>query len=46
FPEYQWITNQGYPTKAHREAIKKYGATIHHRQSFRLLPHDEQGSLF
>lgn len=46
FPHYHWITNQGYPTKAHREAIKQYGATVHHRQSFRLLPHDEQGKLF
>lgn len=46
YPHYQWITNQGYPTKAHREAIRKHGPSIHHRQSFRLLPNDEQGSLF
>ena len=38
FPEYGWERNQGYPTKAHREAIKKYGATRYHRKSFKLLP--------
>ncbi len=38
FPEYGWKQNKGYPTKAHREAIQQYGATDHHRKSFRLLP--------
>ena len=37
-PEYNWHQNKGYPTKAHREAIKKYGASVYHRKSFRLLP--------
>lgn len=37
FPEYGWEINKGYPTKAHREAIAKYGATPHHRMSFTLL---------
>jgi ribonuclease HII len=27
---------QGYPTKEHREAIRKYGVTKYHRMSFRL----------
>lgn len=36
FPEYGWSTNMGYATKQHREALIKYGPTIHHRQSFRL----------
>ena len=36
FPEYGWNTNMGYATKQHREALIKYGPTIHHRQSFRL----------
>ena len=35
-PEYGWNTNMGYATKVHREALNKYGPTIHHRQSFRL----------
>ena len=38
FPQYLWEQNQGYPTKKHREAIKKFGANIHHRKSFKLLP--------
>ncbi|RUT68433.1 ribonuclease HII [Flavobacterium cupreum] len=43
FPMYNWKRNKGYPTKEHREAIKKYGPTKYHRMSFRLLP--EQLSL-
>jgi ribonuclease HII len=38
FPMYNWKQNKGYPTKEHREAIRKYGVTKHHRMSFRLLP--------
>lgn len=38
FPMYNWKQNKGYPTKEHREAIKKYGITKYHRTSFRLLP--------
>ena len=38
YPMYNWKQNKGYPTKEHREAIKKYGATKYHRMSFRLLP--------
>ena len=34
---YGWEKNAGYPTKSHREAIRKLGVTPHHRQSFRLL---------
>jgi len=38
FPHYFWRKNKGYPTKQHREAIRQFGATKHHRKSFRLLP--------
>ena len=38
FPMYNWKKNKGYPTKEHREAIKKYGPCKYHRMSFRLLP--------
>jgi ribonuclease HII len=38
FPMYNWKQNKGYPTKEHREAIKKYGITKYHRKSFSLLP--------
>lgn len=43
FPMYNWKKNKGYPTREHREAIRKYGITKYHRKSFRLLP--EQLSL-
>ena len=38
YPEYGWAKNKGYPTKAHRQAIRKFGATPHYRKSFTLLP--------
>ncbi len=38
FPQYNWKKNKGYPTKEHRNAIREFGATIHHRKSFKLLP--------
>ncbi|MGV0925234.1 ribonuclease HII [Empedobacter tilapiae] len=38
FPMYNWKKNKGYPTKAHRLAIKEHGATPYHRMSFKLLP--------
>ena len=38
YPMYNWKKNKGYPTKEHREAIRKYGTTKYHRMSFRLLP--------
>ena len=43
FPEYTWAKNKGYPTKAHRDAIRKFGINQNHRLSFKLLP--EQLSL-
>ena len=38
YPMYNWLKNKGYPTKEHREAIRKYGITKYHRKSFQLLP--------
>lgn len=34
YPAYDWCNNKGYPTKKHREAIKKFGYTPEHRLSF------------
>ena len=45
FPQYGWDRNMGYPAKAHRDAIRQYGTTPHHRMSFRLLPDDGQMML-
>lgn len=36
-PEYKWKDNKGYPTLKHREALKKFGISKHHRKSFQLL---------
>lgn len=38
YPGYGWEKNMGYPTKLHREGIRKLGTTPLHRLSFRLLP--------
>jgi len=46
YPVYGWAQNKGYPTRAHREAIREHGASPYHRLSFRLLPQGEQGELF
>ena len=41
FPGYGWESNVGYPTRAHRQAIRKLGTTPHHRHSFRLAPFND-----
>jgi len=38
YPVYYWQDNKGYPTKAHREAIRQHGITPFHRKTFTLLP--------
>ena len=37
YPQYGWAKNVGYPTKAHRDAIREFGTTPYHRMSFKLL---------
>lgn len=37
YPQYDWLSNKGYPTKRHREAIRQYGITPYHRKSFNML---------
>jgi len=34
YPEFDWINNKGYGTKAHIDAINNFGITDHHRKSF------------
>jgi len=46
YPQYGWNTNAGYPTIKHRAAIEAFGATEHHRKSFRLLKEGKQYRLF
>ena len=37
YPQYDWKSNKGYPTKKHREAIRQYGITPIHRKTFNML---------
>ena len=37
YPQYDWRSNKGYPTKKHRDAIRQYGITPYHRKSYNLL---------
>lgn len=37
FPQYDWLSNKGYPTKKHRAAIAEHGPTPYHRMTFTLL---------
>ncbi len=37
YPQYDWRSNKGYPTRKHREAIRQYGITPYHRRSYNLL---------
>ena len=36
YPQYDWLSNKGYPTKKHREAIRQYGITPYHRRTFNM----------
>ena len=37
YPQYDWASNKGYPTRRHREAIRMHGITPYHRKSYNLL---------
>ena len=41
YPQYDWKSNKGYPTKKHRQAIRECGITPFHRRYFTLLPPEE-----
>jgi ribonuclease HII len=41
YPQYDWRSNKGYPTKKHRDAIRQYGITPYHRKSYNLLGVEE-----
>ncbi len=43
YPQYGWAGNKGYPTTAHREAVREYGLSPYHRRSFHI---QEAASLF
>jgi ribonuclease HII len=35
YPEYGFAQHKGYPTRAHRDAVKKFGASPIHRYTFK-----------
>lgn len=37
YPAYGWDRNKGYPSPAHRQAIRAHGTTPYHRLTFNLL---------
>ena len=41
YPQYDWLSNKGYPTKKHRDAIRQFGITPYHRKSYNLLGVEE-----
>lgn len=44
FPHYDWLSNKGYPTIRHRNAVLNFGLSPHHRKTFRIT--DPQLKLF
>ena len=44
YPHYDWASNKGYGTAAHRRAIAEFGLCDEHRKSFAINP--VQSSLF
>ncbi|MCD8281759.1 MAG: ribonuclease HII [Prevotella sp.] len=50
YPYYDWASNKGYPTPAHRRALRRYGPSPYHRMSYalfaegNLLPDDNPGN--
>lgn len=37
YPVYRWDSNKGYPSAAHRQAIREHGTSPYHRMTFNLL---------
>lgn len=44
FPQYDWLSNKGYPTIKHRNAVLEHGSCIHHRKTFKIT--EPQLTLF
>jgi ribonuclease HII len=38
YPDYKWVSNKGYGTREHRQAIDRFGICKHHRRSFNIWP--------
>jgi ribonuclease HII len=42
FPAYNWVSNKGYGTLDHRNAIAEFGLCKYHRKSFSILPKENR----
>jgi ribonuclease HII len=42
FPIYNWVSNKGYGTLDHRNAISEFGLCKYHRKSFSILPKENR----
>lgn len=40
YPQYDWASNKGYPTRAHRKAVMEQGLTPYHRKTFTFTTAD------
>ncbi len=36
YPQYDWLSNKGYPTIKHRNAVLAHGSSPHHRKTFKI----------
>lgn len=34
YPHFDWDSNKGYPTQKHRDAVREFGLSPHHRKTF------------
>lgn len=37
YPEYGWLSNAGYPTPEHKQAMARYGITPYHRNTYKAV---------
>jgi len=42
YPQYGWLSNKGYPTVKHRQAIQEFGPCDLHRKTFSLYPKEDK----
>lgn len=46
YPQYGWSGNKGYPTPAHKEALREFGISPYHRKTYKTIRELSQTRLF
>lgn len=46
YPQYCWLTNKGYGTPEHRQAIGEHGLSKYHRKTWRMCAEQAYGNTF